>query len=107
MPYRLTLAGPAKRAIERDRREPAAFAVLELMHGALLRNPRRVGHELGGAWQGYWTAHVGSYRVIYRILDDAPVEQTPGMVALREPESGTVTVVRIRRRADAYHGGPG
>ena len=61
----------------------------------------------GGAWQSYWTAHVGSYRVIYRILDDAPVEQTPGMVALREPESGTVTVVRIRRRADAYHGGPG
>jgi len=60
LPYRLTLAGPAKRAIEHDLPAPAAFAVLELIHSALLQKPRRVGHELRGAWEGYWTAHVGS-----------------------------------------------
>ena len=64
----------------------AALAVSAFVTGALLRNPRRVGHALGGDFHGYLAARKGPYRVVYRVDDDAMVVQ----------------VVRTDHRADVY-----
>lgn len=41
-PYGLVVAGPAARAINDELPEAVAWAVIELITGALLENPRRL-----------------------------------------------------------------
>lgn len=71
--YRLRVAGPAARAIAEQLPEAVAAAVVELVTGDLLREPRRVGKPLQRELAGRWAARRGSYRVLYAIDDDVGV----------------------------------
>ncbi|GAA1230614.1 hypothetical protein GCM10009665_21240 [Kitasatospora nipponensis] len=63
-----------------------AAAVRAFMNGPLLANPQRVGKRLQPPLDDRHSARRGTYRVIYRI--DEP--------------NGTVTVVDVDHRRDAY-----
>jgi mRNA interferase RelE/StbE len=80
------VAGPAARALAETIPEPAAWAIIEFINGRLLANPRRIGYPLENELAGLHGAHVGDYRVIYRIDDEQLVVQ----------------VLRVGRRADVY-----
>lgn len=84
--YELVLTPPAARAIQSGLPEPVAAAVIEFLTGALIENPRRVGKSLRGELAGIHSARRGTYRVLYRINDQA-----------RE-----VVILRIEHRRDAY-----
>ena len=45
--------------------------MIELITGALLENPRRLGHELRNELAGIWSARRGDFRVSYRIDEEA------------------------------------
>lgn len=84
--YEIAVAGPAAKAIAHELPESVAAAVIELITGPLLDNPRRVGVPLGNELDGLWSARRGTYRVLYRI-DEARRE---------------VVVLRVAHRRDAY-----
>jgi mRNA interferase RelE/StbE len=83
-PWRVVVAGPAARDLQRLP-EKAAAAVVESFD-AIALDPRRVGKALRLELEGLWAARRGPYRVIYRIEDDQRV----------------VTVVAVGHRADVY-----
>lgn len=85
-PYELDVAGPVSRVIRETLPEGVAFAVIDFINGPLIQNPQRVGHGLTNELAGLHSAHVGDYRVLYRI----------------DEESRAVRVVRVSRRADVY-----
>jgi mRNA interferase RelE/StbE len=87
-PYELVVAGPAARAIAEVLPEAVATAVIDLITGALLENPHRVGRPLRRELTGLWSARRGTFRVIYRINAD-------------EHE---VIVLRVDHRRDVYRG---
>ena len=87
-PYELVLTPPAVRAIQRNLPEVIVAAVVEFLTGALVANPQRVGKQLRGDLAGIHSARRGTYRVLYRINDEA-----------RE-----VVVLRIDHRRDVYRG---
>lgn len=66
--------------------EAVAFAAHEFVVGPLLANPQRVGKRLSGPLADRYSARRGTYRIIYRIDEDAHV----------------VTLLQIARRSDAY-----
>lgn len=82
----IVVAGPAARTIAKEPPEPVAAAVVELITGPMLDNPRRVGVALRAELEGLWSARRGTYRVLYRI-DDARRE---------------VVVLRVAHRRHAY-----
>ncbi len=84
--YELVVAGPAARAISDELPEAVAWAVIELITGALLENPRRLGHELRNELAGIWSARRGDFRILYRV-DDEPHE---------------VQVLSVDHRRDVY-----
>jgi mRNA interferase RelE/StbE len=88
-PYELVLTPPAIRAIQSGLPEGIAAAVIELLTGALVENPYRVGKQLRGDLAGIHSARRGTYRVLYRINE-----------AQRE-----VVVLRIDHRRDAHRDG--
>jgi mRNA interferase RelE/StbE len=83
--YELRLAAPARRSLLRLP-EFAATAVAEFITGPLLEDPYRVGRPLGKELEGYYGARRGTYRVLYRIVEDQRL----------------VRVTRIDHRADVY-----
>lgn len=83
--YRLRVAGPAARTIEKLP-ERIALALVEFMTGRLLDNPQRIGKPLVGRFAGLYAARVRDYRVRYRI----------------EERTRIVVVVHVGQRADAY-----
>jgi addiction module RelE/StbE family toxin len=83
--YQLKVAGPAARSLEKVP-ERVAAAVVEFMTGRLLENPQRIGKPLSGRFAGLYAARVQDYRVRYRIEED----------------TGTVVVVHVGPRSDAY-----
>jgi mRNA interferase RelE/StbE len=85
-PYELVVASPAARALAEELPEAVAVAVIDLITGLLLDEPRRVGREFRHELAGIWAARRGTYRVLYRI-DDTRRE---------------VTVIRIDHRRDVY-----
>ena len=85
-PYELVLTPPAIRAIQTGLPESVAAAVIELVTGSLLTEPRRVGKPLRDNLAGILSARRGTYRILYRVNDDA-----------RE-----VVVLRIEHRSHAY-----
>jgi mRNA interferase RelE/StbE len=85
-PYELVVAGPAARAIADELPEAVAAAVIDLLVGALVSEPRRVGKPLRNELTGLWSARRGTFRVLYRIDDIA-----------RE-----VVVLRVEHRRSAY-----
>lgn len=86
MTYELVLTPPAVRAIQQGLPENVASAVIEFMTGPLIENPYRVGRELRRELTGIWSARRGTYRVLYRIDDQAK----------------EVTVLRVDHRRDVY-----
>ena len=84
--YEIVVARPAVVAIAQKLPETVAAAVIELITGPLLDNPRRIGVLLRNELEGLWSARRGTYRVLCRI-DDAHRE---------------VTVLRVEHRRDAY-----
>lgn len=86
MTYKVLVTSPARRDLNRLP-EAVAAAIFEFISGPLAENPHRVGHPLGEDRKGQYAARRGSYRVIYRIMEEA-IE---------------VHVIRIRHRATAYH----
>jgi mRNA interferase RelE/StbE len=74
-----------------------AVAVLEFLHGDLLRAPRRVGHELQRELLGTWSARRGSYRILYEIHDAVPEVSDKG-----SQDPGFVRVVDVDHRRDVY-----
>lgn len=66
--------------------EAVAFAAYEFNIGPLLDNPHRVGKRLHAPLQDRHSARRGTYRVIYRIDDEAC----------------RVIVVAVVHRSDAY-----
>jgi mRNA interferase RelE/StbE len=88
-PYELVLTPPATRAIQSGLPEGVATAVIELLTGALVENPHRVGTQLREDFAGIYSARRGTYRVLYRINE-----------VQRE-----LVVLRIEHRRDAYRNG--
>jgi mRNA-degrading endonuclease RelE of RelBE toxin-antitoxin system len=84
--YELVLTPPARRALTDDPPEAVAAAVIDILTGPIVREPRRVGKPLRGDLAGVWSTRRGTYRILYRILD-GPHE---------------VVVLRIEHRRDAY-----
>lgn len=69
-----------------DLPEAVSAAVIDLITGSLIENPRRVGRELRNELAGIQSARRGSYRILYRIDD----------------HKQTVTVLRLDHRGDVY-----
>lgn len=85
-PRELVLSPLAQRAIADKLPEAVAAAVVDLLTTALIANPQRVGKPLRDDLAGIWSARRGTYRVLYRINDDAH----------------EVVVLRVEHRRDAY-----
>lgn len=84
--YEIVVTAPAARAIQETLPESVAFAVIDLITGPLLDNPRRLGAPLRGELEGVWSARRGTYRILYRIDED----------------NREVIVLRIGHRGDIY-----
>jgi mRNA-degrading endonuclease RelE of RelBE toxin-antitoxin system len=66
--------------------EAVAAAVIGVLTTALVQDPRRVGKPLRGELARIWSARRGTYRVLYRLLE----------------EKREVIVVRVEHRRVAY-----
>jgi mRNA interferase RelE/StbE len=76
--YELVRTAPARRALTGRLPEAVATAATEFLTSALVQEPRRVGKPLRGELAGVWSARRGTYRILYRI-----VEQEREVVVLR------------------------
>jgi mRNA interferase RelE/StbE len=85
-PYTFRATPTVRRALAETLPETVAVAAFEFITGPLLENPYMVGKRLLPPLDDRHSARRGSYRVIYRIDDDARV----------------VTVVDIGHRRDVY-----
>lgn len=85
-PYELVLTPPARRALTERLPEAVAAAVINFLTTSFVREPRRVGKPLRGELSGIWAARRGTYRILYRLREDAH----------------EVIVIRIEHRRDAY-----
>ena len=85
-PYTLRATPTVRRALAETLPEAVAAAAYEFIIGPLLEEPHRVGKRLLPPLDDRFSARRGTYRVIYRIDDEARV----------------VTVVDIGHRRDVY-----
>jgi mRNA interferase RelE/StbE len=85
--YEIRFQAAARRAVGERLPESVAAAVLEFCEAALALDPRRVGKPLFGPLAGCHGARRGTYRIVYRIDEQARV----------------VEVLDIDHRADIYH----
>ena len=85
-PYRLRTTPTVRRALAETLPESVAAAAYEFMVGPLLVQPHRVGKRLLPPLDDRFSARRGTYRIIYRIDDEARV----------------VTVVDVGHRRDVY-----
>ena len=84
--WRVELTGPALRALEQELPEPIAWAAYAFIAERLPVDPYRLGGELSGPYAGSRAAHLGTYRVVYRV----------------DEGSRTLYVLSIRLRGDVY-----
>jgi mRNA-degrading endonuclease RelE of RelBE toxin-antitoxin system len=84
--YTLRSTPTVRKALAETLPEAVAIAAFEFITGPLLEQPHRVGKRLLPPLNDRYSARRGTYRVIYRIDDDARV----------------VTVVDIGHRRDVY-----
>ena len=85
--YEIRFQAAARRAIAERLPESVAAAVLEFCEAALAVSPRRVGKPLFGPLAGCHAARRGTYRIVYRI----------------DEQAHAVQVLDIDHRADIYH----
>jgi mRNA interferase RelE/StbE len=85
-PYEIRFQAAARRAIAERLPESVAAAVLEFCEAALALSPRRIGKPLFGPLTGCHGARRGTYRIVYRIDEQAHI----------------VDVLDIDHRADIY-----
>ena len=85
-PYTLRTTPTVRRALAETLPEAVATAAYEFITGPLLEESHRVGKRLLPPLDDRFSARRGTYRVIYRIDDEASV----------------VTVVDIGHRRDVY-----
>ena len=85
MTWSIEVESSAQRSLRRlpDKVRDAA---LTCVYGPLAENPRRVGRPLGRGLSGLYCARRGSYRIIYRVVDERVLVQ----------------VVRVGPRSDVY-----
>ncbi len=88
-PWRLTVTAPARRQLATFP-EKVYFAILDTLD-AIAANPYRLGGPLKFDLAGYHCARRGTYRIVYRIDDDAR----------------SIHVVAIAHRAHVYRPGAG
>lgn len=87
--YEVRWSKTARKAIAERLPEGIAVAAVELITGPLAASPRRVGKALRDELAGIFSARLArEWRVRYEIGDDDRI----------------VTILDIRRRADAYRG---
>ena len=84
--YTLRTTPTVRRALTERLPEAVATAAYEFITGPLLEQPHRVGKRLMPPLDDRFSARRGTYRVIYRIDEDARV----------------VTVVDVGHRRDVY-----
>jgi mRNA interferase RelE/StbE len=84
--WAVRVTGPARRAPEHELPESVAWAAYTFITERLPTNPYRLGGELTAPFEGCRSAHLGTYRVVYRI-DEA---------------QKTVYILSIRLRGDVY-----
>ena len=84
--YEIVVTRPAANTISEELPEAVAAAVIELITGALLENPQRMGVPLRNELEGLWSVRRGTYRILYRINDSQ-----------RE-----VVILRVAHRRGAY-----
>lgn len=84
--WTVELTGPARRALEKDLPEAVAWAAYTFITERLPTSPHRLGGKLAAPYEGCRSAHLGTYRVVYRI----------------DEERRTVYVLAIRLRGDVY-----
>nr|WP_204263535.1 type II toxin-antitoxin system RelE/ParE family toxin [Geodermatophilus normandii] len=82
----MILTPPPRRALAERLPEAVAAAVVDFVTRTLVMNPRRAGKPLRSELAGIWSARRGTYRVLYRVLE--------------EPRE--VVVLRVDRRRDVY-----
>ncbi|HEX6498993.1 MAG TPA: type II toxin-antitoxin system RelE/ParE family toxin [Micromonosporaceae bacterium] len=82
----VVLTWPARRALERDLPENVAWAAYTFITDRLPANPYRLGGELAPPYHGRRSAHLGTYRVVYRL----------------DEKTRTIYVLAIRLRGDVY-----
>jgi len=85
-PFKLRTTPTVRRALAETLPEAVAAAAYEFITGPLLEQPHRIGKQLLPPLDDRFSARRGTYRVIYRIDDQALV----------------VTVVDIGHRRDVY-----
>jgi mRNA interferase RelE/StbE len=69
--FDLVLTPPARRAIEHKLPDAVAAAVIDFLTTAVIGKTRRVGKPLRDDLAGIWSARRGTYRVLYRINEQA------------------------------------
>jgi mRNA interferase RelE/StbE len=84
--WTIELTGPARRALQHDLPEAVAWAAYTFITERLPTNPHRLGGELAAPYEGCRSAHLGTYRVVYRI----------------DEEHETIYVLAVRLRGDIY-----
>lgn len=84
--YVLVTSPAVRRQLAEVLPQAVAFAAHEFVVGPLLANPQRVGKRLSGPLADRYSARRGTYRIIYRIDEDAHV----------------VTLLHIAHRSDVY-----
>lgn len=82
--YRLVVSPTVRRQLSEGLPESVAFAAYEFITGALLDNPHRVGKRLNPPLEDRHSARRGTYRVLYRIDDEAQSVTVVGVVARRD-----------------------
>lgn len=70
-PFRLEITSTARRQFAEVLPEAIAFAAYEFINGPLVDNPHRVGERLIPVLDDRHSARRGTYRVLYRIDDEA------------------------------------
>jgi len=85
LPYEVRISSRAERDLLRLP-EKVGAACVEFIFGPLVENPYRLGGMLRGPLEGLRSARRGSYRIIYRIEDDAQ----------------TIEIIHIDHRSNVY-----
>lgn len=84
--WTVELTGPARRALQHDLPEAVAWAAYTFITERLPTDPYRLGGELAAPCDGCRSAHLGTYRVVYRIDEGRK----------------TIYVLAARLRGDVY-----